>query len=79
MGSNYIAPSRCSVSLTTCFATVPPSKSQVPLLYLLLVANTPLQQEGDYELARYNPPFTIPWLKTNEIHLVLDEACSAKL
>jgi hypothetical protein len=28
-------------------------------------------------LARYNPPFTIPFLKTNEIHLVLDDESEA--
>mmetsp|Transcript_71986 Transcript_71986/g.116712 ORF Transcript_71986/g.116712 Transcript_71986/m.116712 type:complete len:223 (-) Transcript_71986:255-923(-) len=30
--------------------------------------------DGQFELARYNPPFTIPFLKTNEIHLVLEES-----
>ena len=28
-------------------------------------------------LARYNPPFTIPFLKTNEIHLALDDESEA--
>ena len=35
-------------------------------------------QAGEYELARYNPPFTIPILKTNEVHLLLDESCLNK-
>ena len=35
-------------------------------------------QAGEYELARYNPPFTIPMLATNEVHLVLDESSLRK-
>jgi len=88
MGSNYTAPSRCSVSeqlASRAFVHLlhPTAQPLLPSLSSILgldvVADKPLQQEGDYELARYNPPFTIPWFKTNEIHLALDEACSAKI
>ncbi len=31
------------------------------------------QHQDQYRLARYNPPFSIPMLRRNEIHVVIDE------
>lgn len=39
------------------------------------LASRPLDTTGlGWELARYNPPFTIPWLKTNEIQVQLEQS-----
>lgn len=49
------------------------SKRQAKVKELLeLMQKAEIEPIGQYTIAGYNPPFTLPWLKRNEIHIPVD-------
>ncbi len=41
---------------------------------LALMAKEKIEPRGRFSLAGYNPPFTLPWLRRNEVHIPVDGA-----
>ncbi|KNC84029.1 hypothetical protein SARC_03740 [Sphaeroforma arctica JP610] len=69
-------PSRCVAVLTYSYnTTMDEAREKKDRLLPTFTADgiTALEKGQKWTLARYNPPFTLPWMKTNEVHIEVQD------